>query len=48
MEQPEQAEPRPEEAPHPIVPDVEQEAEKAEKAAEASDDSATVAPADES
>jgi len=43
MEQPEQAEPRPEEAPHPIVPEVEKEiekAEEAEKAQEATEDAA--------
>ncbi|MEA3276647.1 MAG: efflux RND transporter periplasmic adaptor subunit [Pseudomonadota bacterium] len=41
MEQPEQAEPRPEEAPYPIVPEVEKEIEKEiEKAEEAADDAA--------
>jgi RND family efflux transporter MFP subunit len=34
MAQPEQAQPRPEEAPHPIAPEVEEEFEKAEKDAE--------------
>jgi len=34
MAQPEQAQPRPEEAPNPIVPEVEEEVEKAEKQAE--------------